>query len=115
VTHRVTTITYDAAGRPTVTSVAVIPSADGGTPVPDITTGYDSSSGDATSVTGRHVDGNVRTRTDGKGTYTYTYTYTYDGTDANGKIEHRGLVTSLDTGMGAAPRRSPAATTPSGS
>ncbi|MFL6098563.1 MAG: DNRLRE domain-containing protein [Actinomycetales bacterium] len=124
-TTRVTTNTYDAAGRPTMTSLAVTPSSDGGTAVPDITTGYDASTGDATSVTdgtstisigynslgqqnsyadadGNNatttydIDGNVATHADGKGTYTYTY----DGTDANGKTEHRGLVTSLDTGMG---------------
>jgi RHS repeat-associated protein len=31
---------------------------------------------------------------DGKGTYTYTY----DGTDAAGKVEHRGLATKIDLG-----------------
>lgn len=34
------------------------------------------------------IDGQVKTRSDGKGTYTYTY----DGTDAAGKAEHRGLL-----------------------
>ena len=106
-------------------TIAVSPAGDGGTAVPDTTTTYDPSTGDATSVTDGtntistgfdslgeqtsytdadsnttsttyDIDGNVHTMNDGKGTYTYSY----DGTDANGKVEHRGLVTSLDTGMG---------------
>lgn len=119
---------YDAAGRVIASSVVASPAADGGTALPNVTTAYSATTGDPISVTsagatistgydsiGRQtsytdadgtvtamtytIDGQVRTRSDGKGTYTYTY----DGTDAAGKTEHRGLLTSLDVGMGSAP------------
>lgn len=93
--------------------------------VPTETTGYNASTGLATSTTtgsssvstvfdswGRvssstNATGDVSTTTydlgsrpttmnDSKGTYTYTY----DGTDSLGKVEHRGLMTKVDTGMG---------------
>ena len=124
-TTRTTTKTFDAAGRPSTTALVVSPAADGGTPVPTITTGYDPTTGDATTATDGTsttttgyntigevtsytdadaqatistytIDGQPHTVNDGKGTYTYTY----DGTDANGATEHRGLLTSLDVGMG---------------
>ncbi|MGH3327493.1 MAG: hypothetical protein ACRDPT_06825 [Streptomycetales bacterium] len=125
-TTRTTATTYDAAGRPDTTSVTVDPPADGGTPVPDLSYGYATSTGLPTTVTaggatitsgydnlGRvtnytdadantttttyTIDGQPATINDGKGTYTLSY----DGTDAAGREEHRGLLTRLDTGMGA--------------
>jgi RHS repeat-associated protein len=127
-TTRTSHITYDGAGRPTASSLVVSPAADGGTALPDGTAVYDPATGDTTSVTsggssistvtdvlGRRtsytdadgtattmtytIDGQVKTRSDGKGTYTYTY----DGTDAAGAAERRGLLTALDVGMGTAP------------
>lgn len=120
-TTRTTTTTYDAAGRPTGSSLVVSPTGDGGTTVPSSTITYDSSTGDLTSTTaggstissgydtlGQQtsytdadgatttttytIDGQPATRSDGKGTYAYTY----DGTDAAGNTEHRGLLTGLD-------------------
>lgn len=53
--------------------------------------GYTDADGVRTTTT-YTIDGRVATRFDGKGTYAFTW----DGLDANGKIEHRGLLTSLD-------------------
>jgi RHS repeat-associated protein len=70
-----------------------------------ITTGYDSwgrttstvnATGD-TSTTSYDLNSRPVSVNDSKGTYTYTY----DGTDSLGHSERRGLVTKLDTGMGA--------------
>jgi RHS repeat-associated protein len=115
-TTRTSTAGYDPAGRPTTQSLVVSPAADGGTPVPDVTTSYDPVTGLATTLTagtdtlvtgydslGRvnaytdadhqastvtyDIDGRPATATDGKGTQTYTY----DGVIG----EHRGLLTKL--------------------
>ncbi|WP_181871528.1 RHS repeat domain-containing protein [Sphaerisporangium album] len=120
---RTSTSTYDGAGRVTTKSLSVTPASAGGTAVPDVTYTYNPATGLQTAVTaggasvstaydtlGRvtsttDADGNVSTTgydaagrvltvNDGKGTYTYTY----DGTDATGKAERRGLVTSVNTG-----------------
>jgi RHS repeat-associated protein len=125
---RTATNTYDGAGRLSSTAIAVSPAADGGTPLPAVTVGYDTATGDAvtwtasgvsvsagfntlgkqtsytdadgnTSSTTYTIDGQPATRNDGKGTYTYTY----DGTDAAGLVEHRGMLTSLNAGMGTMP------------
>lgn len=126
-TVRTTTSNYDTAGRIVGVNTAVTPQVDGGSPVPAVTTAYDSTTGLATTVTaggvststtydsfGRvttytdadaniaattyDIDGNVATFSDGKGTTTYTY----DGTDYWGRQEHRGLLTKVDTpGVGA--------------
>lgn len=122
-TVRTTTTSYDTAGRTTSTTVAVTPSASGGTALPSVTTSYDTSTGLATTVTGggktlttgydalgrvtSYTDatgntatttydntGHVLTVSDGKGTRSYTY---------DSAIEHRGMVTSEDLGVGAAP------------
>jgi RHS repeat-associated protein len=127
-TTRTSTSGYDTAGRPTTVAVAVTPAADGGTAVPTVTTGYDPATGDATTVTNGSttistgynsigqvtsytdadgqasgstytIDGQLKTLNEGKGVYTYTY----DGTDAAGKTERRGLVTSLDVGIVGSP------------
>ncbi len=127
-TTRTSDTDYDSAGRPTITSLVVSPAADGGTALPNVSIVYSPTSGDPTSVTsggstistvtntlGQQtsytdadgqattmtytLDGQLKTRSDGKGTYTYTY----DGIDADGAAERRGLLTSLNVGMGAAP------------
>jgi RHS repeat-associated protein len=121
---RTSTVDYDAADRPTTTSVTVTPTGAGGTAIPDVTTGYDPATGqvhtvnDGTGTTttsydtlGRpagytDADGNLATTsydiagriassTDGKGTTSYSY----DGTAG----EHRSLPTAIDTGMGTNP------------
>ncbi|WP_204287290.1 RHS repeat domain-containing protein, partial [Microbispora amethystogenes] len=115
---RTSTITVDAAGRTSQTSLTE--TGAGSTALPDrtytydnatglltgvtaggvsVTTAYDAlgraySAGDAdgnTAVTTYDVTGRVATVNDGKGTYTYTY----DGTDAAGKAERRGLPTGI--------------------
>jgi RHS repeat-associated protein len=121
---RTTTSGYDAASRRITVAATASPAADAGTALPTVTTGYDASTGDATSITNGTattstvyntigevtsytdadsqattntytIDGQLKTTNDGKGIYAYTY----DGTDAAGKTEHRGLVTSLDVGI----------------
>ncbi len=123
---RTTDINYDAAGRVStvaVTTTTEVPStsvptmshgysATTGLPATmsdgtrTITTGYDAL-GQVTSYTDADgniststytIDGQVATASDGKGTTAYTY----DGNDALGREERRGLVTSVDNGMGAA-------------
>ncbi|MEO5875061.1 MAG: hypothetical protein ABIS86_22045, partial [Streptosporangiaceae bacterium] len=123
-TTRTTISTYDDAGRPTGTSLAVTPSAEGGQSVPESTTTYNQSTGLAQSnsaggktITTAHdsfgrvtsyadgtgntatttytVDSQIATVNDGKGTYTYTY----DGNDRWDREEHRGLVTQIDAGL----------------
>ena len=49
-TTRTTTTTYDNAGRATGQTIAVTPVADGGAPVPAVTTGYDPATGLATTT-----------------------------------------------------------------
>jgi RHS repeat-associated protein len=69
-----------------------------------VTTGHDSwgqinsvtnATGDITATT-YDLAGRPLTQTDGKGTYTYTY----EGTDSLGRVENRGQLTKVDTGMG---------------
>jgi YD repeat-containing protein len=123
---RTTTISYDGAGRPggkTVTATGLT----GSTAVPAQTITYSTTTGDPTTITAGgvsissvvnaigqttsvtdadantststyDVDGNLKTVNDGKGTTTYTY----DG-GSGATEEHRGLPTSVNTGMGAAP------------
>jgi RHS repeat-associated protein len=122
-TTRTTTSAYDTAGRKTSEDVAVSPAANGGTAIPTATYGYDTATGlpttttassitlttgydswgqvtsqsDAdgnTASTGYDADGKVTSVNDGKGSYSYTY---------DTSTEHRGLVTSLGVGAGAAP------------
>ncbi|MGB8651593.1 MAG: RHS repeat-associated core domain-containing protein [Mycobacteriales bacterium] len=120
---------YDAAGRPQTSSVVTTTAVTGGATstaaVPTVTTSYDpgtglpttvsSSAGTLTtsydslgrpqsytdaggnqSVTTYDLAGRVATRSDGKATYTYTYD------NGGGSTEHRGLLTSLNTGITAA-------------
>lgn len=116
---RTSTATYDAAGRPSTSALSVTGLASS-TAVPSGIVTYDPATGDTTGLTagtasltatfdalGRRVtqvdadaststytydiDGNVKTLNDGKATYTYSYATS---------TEHRGLVTSIDTGMG---------------
>jgi RHS repeat-associated protein len=125
---RTATNGYDPAGRPTTVAVTAVPAADAGSSLPTLTTGYDSSTGDATSLTDGttsittlrnnigqvvsytdsdsqtststyDIDGRVKTVNDGKGVYTYTY----NATDANGQAERRGLPTALDVGISGSP------------
>lgn len=123
-TTRTSVSSFDAAGRPTRSSLQVTPAQDGGTAIPDTVAGYDqqnglvstTSAGDKTlstthdsfgrvisytdaggntATTTYNVDGQVATLNDGKGTYTYTY----DGADNRGREERRGLVTAVDMGI----------------
>ncbi|MEV6351015.1 RHS repeat-associated core domain-containing protein [Actinoplanes sp. NPDC051851] len=116
---RTTTTTFDAIGRPTSNKV-VVSGLSSSTALPETTTTYDASTGlpltitngtatltstydalgrqitytDADSTTTTHtynIDGQVASYNDGQATTTYAY----DSTS-----EHRGLVTSLNTGMG---------------
>ncbi|GAA3117405.1 RHS repeat-associated protein [Kribbella aluminosa] len=89
--------TYDPnTGQPTVVTAYNADSSVAGS----ITTGYDTwgrqatyqPSGDTPTTTVYNAVGDVATVTDPNGTTSYTY----DGTDANGKIEHRGIVTKVD-------------------
>ncbi|WP_235498284.1 RHS repeat-associated core domain-containing protein [Frankia sp. R43] len=122
-TTRTTTNTYDTAGRLASKAVAVTPAANGGVAIPATTYGYSTTTGLPTTTTANSItlttsydtwgqvtsqsdaDGNTTTTTydidgqtssvdDGKGTYAYTY---------DTATEHRGLVTSLGVGAGAAP------------
>ncbi|WP_410788641.1 RHS repeat-associated core domain-containing protein [Kribbella sp. C-35] len=90
-------ISYDAAtGQPTVVTAKNADDTIAGT----VITGYDAwarqvsyqPSGDAAITTIYNAAGDVAAVTDPNGTTTYTY----DGTDANGKTEHRGQVTKVD-------------------
>lgn len=129
-TTRTTTITYDAAGRKIRTSVNMA-GLSGSTPVPDISYGYDPSTGLSTTTSaaaganggtitiGYDAWGRPDSYSNSTGTTTSTYdsagnqakltaadgtvtTYTTDGADATGAMEHRGLLTSLSaTGHGA--------------
>ncbi len=115
---RATVTGYDYLGRATSSSTSLT-----GHDTINSTTSYDPITGAVTSVSngaqtqlytydtwGRQLtgtDGNgntatdtydsagrVKTHDDGKGVYTYTY----DGTDLLGRVEHRGLTTSVDLG-----------------
>ncbi|WP_202873855.1 DUF6531 domain-containing protein [Kribbella speibonae] len=95
------TTTYDpATGQPTVVTATNADTTVAGS----ITTGYDAwgrqvsyqPSGDAATTTVYNAAGDVATVSDPNGTTTYTY----DGTDANGKTEHRGQVTKIDVTSG---------------
>jgi RHS repeat-associated protein len=136
---RTTTNTYDSAGRLSNTAIVVSPAAEGGAALPAVTVGYDGATGDAinwassggsvsaafnslgeqTSYTDADgsassmaytIDGRPATHNDGKGTYTYTY----DGTDAAGLVEHRGMLTSMNVGLGIMPSTFTAAYDPDG-
>lgn len=115
-TTRTTTAGYDAAGRPVSDAITVTPAANGGTPVPatsfgydpntglpatitsaggvTITTGYDSDGRAVTyqdgsqpqATTTYNADGQVATVNDGQGTMTYTY---------GSATDHRDLPTEL--------------------
>ena len=91
------TITYDlSSGQPTVVTATNADNTTTGT----ITTGYDTwgrqvsyqPAGDSAATMVYNAAGDVATLTDTNGSTTYTY----DGTDANGKTEHRGLATKVD-------------------
>jgi RHS repeat-associated protein len=124
-TVRTSSVTYDAADRPTSHSVAVTPTANGGTAIPTVSYGYDPASGLPTSKTTNGTGGQTLTTsydnvarpityTDAAGTTTTTYnldgqvasvndgkgtiTYTYDSS-----TEHRGMVTSEDVGVAPSP------------
>ncbi|MCA0294640.1 MAG: hypothetical protein LCH96_04835 [Actinobacteria bacterium] len=115
---RVVVTAYDYKSRPTASSTTLA-----GAVTISGTTGYDATTGTITSTTragltetltydswGRQltradgtgnlaattydVAGRTSTFNDGKGTYTYTW----DGTDNQGKAEHRGLATRIDLG-----------------
>ena len=121
-TTRTTTTSFDAAGRPTGQSVAVTPAGAGGTTVPDVTTGYDTTTGLPTTTTtsagvitvGYDAVGQATSYTQTSGGVTITSaTRTYDiagrvATVADGKgtttygydtgTDHRGnLVSTVDT------------------
>ncbi|MEO7259980.1 MAG: RHS repeat-associated core domain-containing protein [Jatrophihabitantaceae bacterium] len=120
---RTNTTGYDAAGRPTSSSITVTPTAAGGAALPVIIASYQGTTGLPTTLTAdgktvttdydsfgqavRYTDatGNLTTTTydlsgrpstidDGKGTTSYTY---------DSATEHRGLVTAEDIGVGTAP------------
>ncbi|GII34382.1 DNRLRE domain-containing protein [Planotetraspora mira] len=131
--------TADAAGT-RILSVAVTTTGITTSPVQTVTTGYDPATGLTTTqstpdgsvittgydslgrvtsytdadnnetITEYDIDGKVTLVADGKGTTTYTY----DGTDAAGREEHRGLVTSMNTGMGSNPSTFTGAYNPDG-
>jgi RHS repeat-associated protein len=116
---RTTTNTYDNVGRPYSTTV-VVSGLSGSTAVPTTVLGYDVNTGDQltiaqgttslavtydaigrqitqvdadsnTTTSSYDIDGRVSTLNDGQGTYTYTY---------DNSVDHRGLVTSINAGMG---------------
>lgn len=126
--QRIATTTRDSLGRPTKDAVGWVNAPAGQVAVPDRIYTYEPATGEPKSVSAgtqsvvTAVDswGRTLTQTDGAGntaTSTYdaagrlatfddgkgTYTYTYDGTDANGKIERRGLLTKLDVGLASGP------------
>ena len=125
---RVALTGYDAAGRPTTSSVSTTGLGTADRAVPPVTTTYSPTTGAATSLTngtqtqttGYDTWGRVTSQTDGVGntaTTGYdtagrvaaaddgkgTYTYTYNGLDSRGKKERRGLVTKLDVGLASGP------------
>ena len=124
---RTTSTGYDAAERKTSSSVAVTPASAGGTAVPAVAYGYDSSTGlPTTKTTGSGASaitlttaynnlGETTTYTDAAGTVSTksydldgrvtssndgkgTTTYSYDGGG-----EHRGVVTGEDIGVTGSP------------
>ncbi|MEV4375039.1 DNRLRE domain-containing protein [Nonomuraea sp. NPDC049637] len=117
---RITTVTFDAAGRLSTTKVEVTPASESGTAVPESTVSYDPATGlragvsaagntltngydsfgrlattkdaDSNTTTITYtLDGQLASTTDAKGSVTYTY----DGTDATGAKERRGLPTAI--------------------
>jgi RHS repeat-associated protein len=126
-TIRTTTNTFDAGGRLATSGVAVTPTAAGGTALPAVSYGYDSSTGlrttTSTGSSGSLVTltngydrlGRTTSYTDATGNITTTSydldgravsindgagttTYTYDSS-----TEHRGVVTSENIGAGSSP------------
>lgn len=127
-TIRTGVITRDGAGRPTSSSLSTVNAPAGEVATPDSAGTYSTTTGQLltvaaggkTSTNTYDTWGRVLTQTDGAGntaTTTYdssgrtstfndgkgTYTYGYDGTDAAGKAERRGLVTSLNVGLVSGP------------
>lgn len=125
---RASVTTYDLPGRVTTETTTTSNAPTGETATPATSYTYDPPTGRLTSTTrgsaststsydtwGRALTvtdgagnagvttydaaGRVKTLNDGKGTYTYTY----DGTDAAGKVERRGMITSLKTGLASGP------------
>ena len=114
---RTTTTTFDAKTRPVTVSTTVTGLPDS-TPIPAVTTTYDDTTGlitgtqstaGSTMMTYDSWGRQLTYTASGSGTTTTTYnhlgditkvvtpqtetTFTYDGTDANGQMEHRGLLT----------------------
>ncbi|GAB3995629.1 RHS repeat-associated core domain-containing protein [Nocardioides marmoraquaticus] len=119
---------YDAAGRPTSSSIETSGLSTADRAVPAVSTTYSPStglptsttSGSQTMTTGYDSWGRVTSQTDGTGntaTSSYdaagrlatandgkgTYAYGYNGIDVAGKKERRGLVTSVDVGLASGP------------
>ena len=121
-TTRTTTATYDSGERPLTSTITVIPIAAGGTALPTVNTGYDTTTGlptttststatltkgydslgrqtsyiDAagtTSSTGYDILGRKISINDGKSTTSWTY---------DSATEHRGVVTSENIGVAGA-------------
>ncbi|MFD0883088.1 DNRLRE domain-containing protein [Streptosporangium algeriense] len=123
-TVRTTTMNHDGAGRLVGSEITVTPTSEGGVALPGSTISYDSATGlrnsittgSATLTTAYDALGRVVTTTDADGSVTTTdYTldgqissvtdprgttvYSYDGTDAMGRVERRGLPTSINFGQ----------------
>jgi RHS repeat-associated protein len=99
-TTRTAATTYDAAGRAAGRSLVVSPAADGGTAVPDVTTGYDPATGLPTTTT--IPLGAITVGYDSLGRST-SYTQTDGGatvTAATRAYDIAGRLTSLNDGKG---------------
>jgi len=134
-TTRTTTTTYQASSeRPQTSTITVTPTAAGGTALPAVTTGYDTTTGLPTTTgdgtrtlttgydtlgratsytdaggnpatTSYDIAGRPAAVTDGKGGYTYTY---------DNATEHRGKLTTLVATQGATSSTFTATYNPSG-
>jgi RHS repeat-associated protein len=99
-TTRTTVSGYDGAGRPTGTTLTVTPTADGGAPVPAVTTGYDSATGLATTTSS--TAGTITVGYDAVGQAT-SYTQTAGGTtvtSATTTYDIAGRVNTVADGKG---------------